>query len=313
MANEIDISLFLKILWKSKKVILLSMLVFLCSSLLYSKILPRYWLNNINIYSADIKYPIEILNVNNINVSYSKSDVSKLYIDNFNDINNKKYFIDSNKKTANLIDRLIISKDAKDNSDIKYKISYESKNKMRNDFALVKYANFIESIVLNKIRENVNIRKKEIINKLNNDLILASFLAKENRKTEINKNKYALEVARATYIDKPILEKNGGYNIHVSQGILDLEAKIKILTDAQDLSVFNNNINVIKSKIEFIKQNIYNVDDINIINNKKFDFTSKLEIIDYRKNAFISIFLGFFIGIFFVFSKYLFQNKQVNE
>ncbi|PSU20041.1 hypothetical protein CTM97_21100 [Photobacterium phosphoreum] len=313
MTNEIDISLFLKILWKSKKVILLSMLVFLCLSLLYSKILPRYWLNNINIYSADMKYPIEILNVNNINISYSKSDVTQLYVDNFNDINNKKCFIDSNKKTANLIERVIISKDANDNNEFIYQIAYKSKNKMRNDFELVKYANFIETIVLNKIKENVSIRKKEIINKLNNNLTLASILAKENRKTEINKNKYALEAARAAYIEKPMLEKNSGYNISVSQGVLVLEAKIKMLTNAQDLSVFNTNINVIKSKIEFINQNIFNVDKITVINNEKVNFISELEITDYRKNSFISVFLGFFIGVFFVFSKYLFQNKQVNE
>ena len=311
ITNEIDISLFLKILWNSKKLILSSMIILLCLSLLYSKLSPRYWLNNMNIYSSNIIYPIEILDVNNINISYSKDDITQLYLESFNDVNNKKKFINDNKKIADidLIDRVIISKDAKDNTDAVYQVSYKSKNKMINDVELVKYTKFVETIVLNKIRGNVNIKKNEILKKLNNDLTFANILAKENRNTEINKNKYALEVAKSASIEKPIFDNIDNYNIPISQGVLVLESNLKMLTNAQDLSVFNLNINMIKSKVAFIKQNVFNVNEINIISNSEFNFTSELKTTNYRSNSFISIILGFFIGVFFVFSKYLFENK----
>ncbi|WP_279132453.1 hypothetical protein [Photobacterium phosphoreum] len=239
--NKDELSDCLLLLWSYKSVIVLCICIFISCALLYSTQKKLEWslLGDISVASlnqGETSYKVS----NRENVS--KEKLFEVYSSIYNSLENKVNFSNNNKGLNVIPNNLTLNKKT-------YQASYKSNDKGNINNILVGYNKYISNLALEKINliiyKDISDEKNDIFYKYNKLLLEA----KEKVVIEKNKTKYAIRIAQAAQIIKPLANISSDKDVfNISLGVLGLKEKLNILNDENVLPIFEPKLLVLEKE-----------------------------------------------------------------
>ncbi|WP_339387387.1 LPS O-antigen chain length determinant protein WzzB [Vibrio caribbeanicus] len=289
--NEVDLRELFKALWDGKLIIVLSTLVFALSAVVYALTVQEWWSSKAKViepqeqdfaaYQNHVKQYQPIFNVYQddgtvlISKELEKLTDNKLlfkrFIDAFDSSENKRDFLNSSKefqtfKTlaegkvapdkmqsfyASWIKRITVKKI--ENRDDFYQIAFQSKTKESSYLLLNQY---IETITHKTHQEALN-NLKAIVSSKRNELVQERQILENQAETkllvEIQRAKYALEIAKSAGVAQPILTNSKDEMFDIELGAKAIAAKIKALESIKNLSVIEPRLQQVNAKLKIIE------------------------------------------------------------
>ena len=259
----------------------------------------------------------------------------KRFINTFNSSNNKRIFLDSSSEFQTFKSSLSVSgtemtedaeralyamwfkritvsiEDQKDQSS-PYFIGFQTTTKESSFDLLTAYILFTESKVhqdaFNNLQAMVSGKRNELIQQKK----ILETQAANQLLVETIRTKYAMGIARAAGVDKPIQSGNDNELFGIELGSKGLEAKVKALESIKNLSVIEPRLQQITAKLDML-------DNLEINRNADFQTFRFLENVeqpitrDKPKRAlivFIGAFLGGAFGVVIVLVRFAFRKED---
>ncbi|WP_420745550.1 Wzz/FepE/Etk N-terminal domain-containing protein [Photobacterium damselae] len=324
-----DLREVLNLIWSGKKEIAITTIILTLVALIYSFYAKQWWSSTAYItetnYQTFSPVRIEVSNLAavlgdkkdpELEKMLSPSHALNLFINEFDSYDNKVSFIESNNLVKNIFIKDKIEYTQKnieewtkyinvkkiDNAKQQYKLSFLANTSKDSYKLLTDYISYIQGISNQEITHTI----KSIITNYTVDYNSKIELAKNNVVNKINlekeKTQYALMIAKAADVRKPISELNSNNQMFpIDIGISGLTEQEKVLGNIKNYAVFDPNLKLMLNALDLLKK-------IKITNNN-------LELIKYNKKpsepvnreapkrsliVILGIFLGFVFGSTFV-------------
>ncbi|MBS9317167.1 LPS O-antigen length regulator [Escherichia coli] len=234
VGNEIDLLELVEVLWKSRRVIFATVFFFACAGLIASHMLPQKWTSRAIIIPADsvqwqkLEEKLTPLRVSGLDVGIDRNNVYYLFIKKFQSRSLQAKYLRSSSYVTKLL------KQAKVNhSDLPYAIAAlsdqmtatnDNANKKKDDSkpytswslsftapdardaqtVLAGYINYITSLVVEEKAEEIR-NKLKIKTQFETERLALDLLKNKNQlNTDIQRLDYALNIANAAGIKKPV-------------------------------------------------------------------------------------------------------------
>ncbi|MCD9511824.1 LPS O-antigen chain length determinant protein WzzB [Photobacterium phosphoreum] len=344
--DEINLVELVETLWQGKVTIALCTVVFTLCAIFYALTAQQWWTskalitvgqyqNTTNIRSQLTNLYAVIDDYSEINKIFSSESLLNDYITEFNSFDNKKTFIENNTAMKQYIDENKLSDEGKlifitnwvkrisalqldkTTQFDTYQLSFEStSSKLAHDL-LVTYSEYISSKVHNEVFNELDdyiIYNKQILQA--NKLVLTS-RAKQQLTNELVKTNYALDMAKAANVTKPLVNMNMNNNnlFNIELGTEALIEKSKILNKMKNISLFEPKLNIVYSKLELLSK-------------IKLDDNVTLQSVRYLQNAnyptsrdkprrisivIIGVIFGVIFGSFFVIFRRLWNKEKLSK
>ncbi|WP_093277716.1 Wzz/FepE/Etk N-terminal domain-containing protein [Vibrio xiamenensis] len=179
-----------------------------------------------------------------------------------------------------------------------YRLSLQSTTKTSSYELLIDYLDLIQAHqnadALNNLESLVQAKKKELIQQKN----ILETQAKGELEVEAERAKYALEIAKAAQVHRPILSGNNKDELFdIDLGTKALDEKVKVLKSVKNLSVVEPRLEQINAKLKML-------DALKVDRNVRFQTYKLLEDVeqpisrDKPKRALVAV-LGTFFGAMF--------------
>ncbi|PTP72416.1 LPS O-antigen chain length determinant protein WzzB [Vibrio splendidus] len=257
------------------------------------------------------------------------------FVNAFNSTNNKRAFLDNSVEFQELkssivldspdmstdkvralyaewLDRISVSKVDKKDRNSPYTISFQTTTKESSFDLLTAYILATESKVhqdaFNNLRAVVNGKRNELIQQ---KIILES-QASNQLLVEIERTKYATQIAKSAGIERPIQTGNESELFSIDLGSKGLDAKVKALESVKNLSVIEPRLQQINAKLDMLK-------NLEIDRNADFQTFRYIENVeqpitrDKPKRALIVVLgtlLGGMLGVAIVLIRFVFRKAD---
>ena len=257
------------------------------------------------------------------------------FVNAFNSTNNKRAFLDNSVEFQELkssivldspdmstdkvralyaewLDRISVSKIDKKDRNSPYTISFQTTTKESSFYLLTAYILATESKVhqdaFNNLRAVVNGKRNELIQQ---KIILES-QASNQLLVEIERTKYAAQIAKSAGIERPIQTGNESELFSIDLGSKGLDAKVKALESVKNLSVIEPRLQQINAKLDMLK-------NLEIDRNADFQTFRYIENVeqpitrDKPKRALIVVLgtlLGGMLGVAIVLIRFVFRKAD---
>lgn len=280
--DDIDLKDLFLMLWYGKRIILSSMLIFSVISGAYAYSQQSWWTSkaivtvpNINQIAPFIQVTKRYQNAFSENGGTNKLDqlnnlivIFNRFIQLFNSNDNKKLFLSSNSLFSEMKRELNPSGKHDDYEERfflkewfsrieaikikesnKYMLSVQSIAEKSSLVLLSDYINFTNENIKNDLivdfLSEIEINKKQLEQELQSRILLAT----KNLELDIIRAEYALKIANAAKIEKPLENWNENETFPISLGSDGIEAKIKILKSVDNLWVIDPQFSAISTKL----------------------------------------------------------------
>lgn len=268
--------------------------------------------------------------------SLVRSDVLfQRFVNAFNSTNNKRAFLDGsaefreyrNSAFSNSADmtadqvrvlytewfgRISASKVDKKDSKSPYLISFQTTIKESSFDLLAAYTLFTESKVHQDAFNNLQALVSTKLNELIQQKRILETQAANQLLVETERTKYAMGIAMAAGVDKPIQSGNDNELFTIELGSKGLEAKVKALESIKNLSVIEPRLQQIAAKLDMLNNLEINRD----VDFQTFRFLENIEepiTRDKPKRTLIVLvgaFLGGIIGVVIALIRFIFRKKD---
>lgn len=255
------------------------------------------------------------------------------FISVYNSSNNKKKFLDGSAEFQAFKDQLGTGTDKKeatrklysewfqkisavaDNKKAElspFNISLQATTKESSYTLLNEYITSVKSEVFNDALNNLQAMVNGKYNELNQQKIILETQAKNRLAVEIERSRYALDIAKAAEVNKPIQNMGNNELFAIELGTQALSAKIKALESVKNLTVIEPRLQQIDAKIDMLK-------NMKIDRNIKFQTFRYLENVeqpfsrDKPKRALIAVLgtlLGGMLGVALVLIRFAFRKEE---
>lgn len=313
--QDIDLRDILRALWNGKLIIILITVLCLVTSVAIALLAQEWWSSNAKItrpqqqdlaaYQHQVRQFQPVFNVyqddgtvlvsKELDTLASSSALFQNFVNTFNSINNKRYFLDnsaefhklklstsenSSKLTedekrllyAGWFGRIVATKVDKKDQNSPYTLSFQTMSKKSSFDLLVAYILTTES----KVREDAFRNLQAVISGKRNELIqqkrILQTQAKNRLRVETERAKYAAQIAKSAGVDKPILTGNEKELFSIDLGAKGLDAKVKALESVKNLSVIEPRLQQINAKLDMLK-------------NLEIDRTAEFQTFRYLENV----------------------------
>ncbi len=133
-----------------------------------------------------------------------------------------------------------------------YSLSFQSTTKASSYDLLKNYLDLIQSRqntdALNNLESIVQAKRKELIQQKN----ILETQAQGKLAVEAERTKYALDIAKAADVNKPILSNGDGEMFAIDMGAKALDEKVKVLKSVKNLSVVEPRLEQINAKLKML-------------------------------------------------------------
>lgn len=289
--NEVDLRELFKALWDGKLIIVLSTLVFALSAVVYALTVQEWWSSKAKIiqpqdqdfaaYQNHVKEYQPVFDVfqddGTVLVSKELEKLTdtkllfKRFIDAFDSSDNKRHFLNSSKDFetfralaeeeatpdemlsfyASWIKRITVKKI--ENRDDFYQIAFQSKTKESSYLFLTQYIEMVKrrthQEALNNLQAIVDSKRNELVQQ--REMLEAQ--AESKLLVEIQRAKYALEIAKSAGVAQPILTNSKDEMFDIELGAKAIAAKIKALESIKNLSVIEPRLQQVNAKLKIIE------------------------------------------------------------
>ncbi|MGD8111387.1 LPS O-antigen chain length determinant protein WzzB [Vibrio sp. TRT 17S01] len=265
-------------------------------------------------------------------------ELFKRFIDGFNSSNNKKSFLDTSsefqifkhqlkestvgkedvekeanrKLYAEWFQRIVANVENKKVVGSPYNVSFQSTTKESSFIMLSKYIEIIQTKArndaLNNLEAIITAKKNELVQQKR---ILIS-QAKNRLSVEVERSKYALDIAKAAEVNQPIQTSSIQEIFSIDLGTKALAAKVKALESVKNLSVIEPRLQQIDAKLDMLN-------DLKVDRSIEFQTFRFLENVeqpisrDKPKRALIVVLgtlLGGMLGVAIVLVRFAFRREE---
>ncbi|OCH25487.1 LPS O-antigen chain length determinant protein WzzB [Aliivibrio sp. 1S128] len=197
--------------------------------------------------------------------AYNSSNNKKQFLDGSAEFQSFKAALDTNKNTgidkkevtrqlySNWFQKITASATDKKSQDSSYSISLQATTKESSYTLLNEYITSVKSVVFNELLNNLQAIVNSKRNELRQQKTILESQAKNRLAVEIERSKYALEIAKAAQVNQPIQNMNDNELFAIGLGAKALNAKIKALKSVTNLSVIEPRLQQIDAKLEMLK------------------------------------------------------------
>ena len=349
--DEIDLRELLMLLWKGKWIIIVCTILCTALAIVYVLMAKEQWSSTAKIAEPQVSdyseyqnqvvqfQPIfdvyqadgTILVSKALNELLEKKYLYRLFIDEFNSSNNKKVFLETSSvfqedkaglndpKNEDALRKLyskwykMLSIESEDSNKVDgaYIISVSSKTSQYSFNMLKNYVDFVGKQVHRKVLSNLTATISAKNRELKQQSLMLTKQAKKSLLVEIERSEYALSIAQAAGVEKPLQNFGDRELFAINLGADALKEKVKALSKIKNLSVIEPRLEQINSKLEGIRQ--LNIDEnIQFYPYRYLDLPEKKVFRDNPKRT-LSILLGFifgfFLGLVIVFIKFFLIKK----
>ena len=290
--DEIVFKELIKALWKDKLIVILTTIVFMLCSVFFALSAQEWWSSRATVakaqpqdlaeYQHQVKQFQPIFNVyqedGTVLISKELDNLinSKVlfqrFINTFDSTNNKRTFLDSSSDFFDVIstngadisegatralhaewfDRISASITDKKNNNSPYFVSFQTTTKKSSFDLLTSYISATEA----KVQEDAFNNLQAVVSGKRNELIQQKKVlenqAKNQLLVETERAKYAVIIANAAGVDKPIQTSNRSEIFGIDLGSKGLEAKVQALESVKNLSVIEPRLQQINAKLEML-------------------------------------------------------------
>lgn len=352
--DEIDLRELFTALWKGKWIIIACTVVCTLLAIAYALLAKEQWSSSAKIAEPQVsnysEYQNQVVRFQPIFDIYQEDgtvlvsesldgliDSAKLYnlfLDEFNSSSNKKVFLETSavfeKEKAQLDNpddedalrklysdwykMLSIKADDEKKADGPYLLTASTETSQGSLDMLNHYIRFIDKKVHQKAFSNLSATIDSKRNELKQQLIMLTKQAEQRLLVEKERSKYALNIAEAAGVSKPLQNFGDKELFAINLGSDALRAKVKALEKVKNLSVIEPRLEQISSKLDQIKE-------LNIDKNVEFSAYRYLDrperevSMDKPKRALIAILgllLGGMIGCGLVLVRFIFKLESKN-
>ncbi|MUK39535.1 LPS chain length-determining protein [Aliivibrio fischeri] len=349
--DEIDLKELFLTLWQGKITIVLCILVFSISAVAYALTAAEWWSSKAKVMAAQVQdfseYQEQVKQFQSIFDIYQEDGTvlvsdsltplmdSELlfqqFINAYNSSNNKRIFLDGSAEFQALkalrnskkegteqafysewfkkINAVAINKKSEASP---YTLSFQTTTKESSYRLLDKYIYLVSSVVFNDALNNLQAMVDGKRNELRQQKAVLEAQAKNRLSVEIERAQYALAIAKAAKVNKPIqnMGSNELFAIHI--GAYALDAKISALKSIKNLTVIEPKLQQIDAKLDMLNS-------MKIDRNIKFQTFRYLENIeqpitrDKPKRALIVVLgalLGGMLGVAIVLVRFAFEKED---
>ncbi|MGF1761299.1 Wzz/FepE/Etk N-terminal domain-containing protein [Photobacterium sagamiensis] len=347
--DEINLTEFFYVLWKEKIQIIVISLFFTIIAALYAFTAQEWWSAKAKVIAPQITDFAEFrLQVKQFQPAFdlyqddgtilvnetldSLVEAEKLFeqfLYSFNSLANKKTYLHGSKDfqqflTNNKIhseeainetleiwfDKIKASQTDQSQDDV-YSLSLQAINSEQSYNMLNGYISYVSSKVyddeINNLRAVVSAKKNE----LSQTLTIFESQAKNNLEVEIQRTKYALEIAKSAQLTKPIQNLGDKEIFAINMGSDALAAKVKALESVNDFSLIDPRIQQVKAKLALL-------DQTKIKEDMKFDTYRFLENVEKpssrdKPNRSLILILGTLLGGMLAVPMVLIRHAFINS
>nr|WP_152960534.1 Wzz/FepE/Etk N-terminal domain-containing protein [Vibrio sp. L5-1] len=257
------------------------------------------------------------------------------FVSTYSSANNKRAFLDSSAefqefKGATLVDKAEMTEDItrrlysewfdrisesssnEKGQSLSYAVSFQTPTRKSSFDLLTAYILFTETKVHQDAFNNLN----AVVNAKRNELMQQKRIlenqAKNQLLTEIERTKYAMEIARAAGVETPILTGNYNELFGIELGSKGLKAKIRALESIKSLGVIEPRLQQINAKLDMLH-------DLKIDRSVEFNTFRFIESVeqpitrDKPKRALLVVLgtlLGGLFGLAIVLIRFVFRKKD---
>ena len=257
------------------------------------------------------------------------------FISAYNSSNNKKIFLDGSAEFQAFKDQLDTDADtnkkeatrklysawfqkisgvATDKRSITspYTISLQATTKESSYTLLNEYITSVKTVVFNDALNNLQAMINGQRNQLRQQKTILETQAKNRLAVEIERSQYALDIAKAAEVNKPIQNMGSNELFAIELGSRALSAKIKALQSVKNLTVIEPKLQQIDAKLEMLK-------NMKVDRNIKFQTFRYLENVeqpfsrDKPKRSLIALLgalLGGMLGVAIVLVRFAFMSEE---
>ncbi len=196
-----------------------------------------------------------------------------------------------------------------------YVISLQAITKESSYTLLNEYITLVKSVVYSEVLNNLQAQIDSKQNELTRQKAMLEIQAKARLIVEIERAHYALDIAKAAEVNKPIQNMGSNELFVIELGSKALEAKIKALESVKNLTVIEPRLQQINAKLELLK-------NMKIDRNIKFQSFRYLENVeepltqDKPKRALIAVLgtlLGGMLGVAIVLVRFAFRKEDEEQ
>ncbi|MGC9460097.1 LPS O-antigen chain length determinant protein WzzB [Vibrio genomosp. F10] len=258
------------------------------------------------------------------------------FIQEFNSTNNKRDFLDSSQDFQQFKVQLEAEAEAeaeaettlwlyaawfqkisasivdKNDENSPYELSFQATEKASSYSLINEYIDFISQKlhrdVINNLTAIISTKKQELFQQKT----MLELQAKKQLEIEIFRAEYALEIAKAANVTKPIQINDGQQLFNIDMGSLAIEAKIAALKSIENLDVIAPRLQPINSKLMMLE----NLTVDNKVEFASFRFIGDVEkplTRDKPKRALIAVLgtlLGGILGVAIVLARFVFRKEE---
>ncbi|EAS65326.1 O-antigen chain length determinant protein [Photobacterium angustum S14] len=315
--------------WQKKFLIVITTLIFAVAGVSYAYYAQSWWTStavittnkarDIRIFSENI----DNLYVNSgvgglVSQALDEKRLLRTFVNYFNAYNNKLEFLEGNKSIKSdfinekekhdflqrFIKRINSEKVGND-SQVLYSLSYTATSSIKSHDLLSEYINFINEKVNKEVVSSLKSDINNQMKRLTESTVSLKINAEVKQHAEILKTDYALKIAEAADLKKPIAELGNSQIFNIEIGTDGLKEKSLILHNSKDLALFEPQIDIAQAQINFLK-------DINLEKAKPFNAYRFVKDVSYPMSQaypskliiiLFSIIFGFSVGCFLVLLK----------
>ncbi|MFL7040928.1 LPS O-antigen chain length determinant protein WzzB [Vibrio lentus] len=291
-SNEVDLRDIFTTLWEGKLLIVATTFLFVVSSIVFALLAQEWWSSSAKIttsqpqnlanYQQQVTKFQPIFNVeqddgtvlvsHELNALFDTNVLFKRFINTFNSSNNKRSFLNDNSEFQSILAtdlgngskksmRLLYSKwfarikasmaDPRGGG-THYFVSFQTTKKESSFSLLTAYISFTED----KVRKDAFNNLQAIVSSKQNELIqqkkILESQARNQLLVETERTKYAMQIAKAAGVEKPIQTNDDNELFNIDLGFNGLQAKLKALSTIENLSVIEPRLQQIDAKLDML-------------------------------------------------------------
>ncbi|EGU39793.1 LPS O-antigen chain length determinant protein WzzB [Vibrio scophthalmi] len=351
-SDEIDLRELFKALWQGKLIIVVTTIVFAVGAIFYALNSQQWWsskaiiaapqIQEFSAYQKQVKQYQPIFDVyqedgtvlvsQELNSLISPNSLLQQYIDAFNSNQNKRQFLETSiefqmfkkansegeqndSKAEGAQYQAWFSKISAKKKDLFYDLSFQSTSQS-SSYALLKH---YSELIGAKTRKDALSNLQAIVESKRNELAqqkrMLTDQALNRLSVEIERTKYALVIAKAAGVDKPVQTNNNQEIFAIDLGSKALAAKVESLESVKNLSVIEPRLQQIDAKLKML-------DGLVVDSNIKFEPVRFIEGVqepitrDKPKRALIVVLgtmLGGMLGVAIVLIRFAFRREDETE
>ena len=254
--------------------------------------------------------------------TYSSANNKRAFLDNSAEFQEFKgaTLVDKTEMTEDIarklysdwFDRISASSSNEKGQSLSYAVSFQTPTRQSSFDLLTAYISFTETKVHQDAFNNLN----AVVNAKRNELMQQKRIlenqAENQLLTEIERTKYAMEIARAAGVETPILTGNYNELFGIELGSKGLKAKVRALESIKSLGVIEPRLQQINAKLDMLH-------DLKIDRSVEFNTFRFIESVeqpitrDKPKRALIVVLgtlLGGLFGLAIVLIRFVFRKKD---